>query len=75
MVEKQKRVAAVQMATGPNVSANLLETERLVAEAAECGAGLVVLPENFAFMGKRDQDQLALVETDGEGPLQDFLAQ
>ena len=74
MAEKRTKIAAVQMATGPNVSANLLETERLVAEASECGAGLVVLPENFAFMGKRDQDQLALCETDGGGPLQDFLA-
>ncbi len=74
MAEKRSKIAAVQMATGPNVSANLLETERLVAETAECGAGLVVLPENFAFMGKRDQDQLALCEADGDGPLQDFLA-
>jgi len=62
------------MATGPNVSANLLEAERLVREAAENGAGLVVLPENFAFMGKRDQDMLALQEQDGEGPLQSFLS-
>lgn len=75
MAEEKSRIAAVQMATGPNVSANLLETERLVAEAVDRGAGLVVLPENFAFMGKRDQDQLSLVENDGDGPLQDFLAQ
>jgi predicted amidohydrolase len=75
MAEKKSKIAAIQMATGPNVSANLLETERLIAEAAEAGAGLVVLPENFAFMGKRDQDQLSLREADGEGPLQDFLSQ
>jgi predicted amidohydrolase len=75
MAEKKSKIAAIQMATGPNVSANLLETERLIAEAADAGAGLVVLPENFAFMGKRDQDQLSLREADGEGPLQDFLSQ
>jgi len=75
MVDKITKLAAVQMATGPNVSANLLETERLVSEAADNGAKLVVLPENFAFMGKRDQDQLSLREADGEGPLQDFLSQ
>jgi nitrilase len=68
------RVAAVQMATGPNVNANLLETERLVRDAAEAGAGLVVLPENFAFMGRRDGDTLPLAEADGDGPLQRFLA-
>jgi nitrilase len=63
------------MASGPNVSANLLEVEKLVTEAAEAGAGLVVLPENFAFMGKEDQELLSIKETDGEGPLQEFLSQ
>jgi len=70
-----KKAAAVQMATGPNVSANLLEAERLVAEAAAGGAGLIVLPENFAFMGKQDRDLCALREAPGEGPLQEFLSQ
>ncbi|MBN2886160.1 MAG: carbon-nitrogen hydrolase family protein [Chromatiaceae bacterium] len=73
-MSKDLKVGAVQMATGPNVSANLFEAERLVREAAESGARLVVLPENFAFMGKSDQDQLALREADGEGRLQAFLA-
>ena len=62
------------MATGLNVNANLFEAERLVRTARDQGAGLVVLPENFAFMGKRDQDQLGLREEDGDGPLQTFLA-
>jgi nitrilase len=63
------------MATGPNVSANLAEAARLIGEAAANGAGLVVLPENFAFMGKRDQDLLSLGEQQGEGPLQSFLSE
>lgn len=63
------------MASGPNVSANLLEAERLVAAAASNGDGLVVLPENFAFKGRQDQEILPLRETDGDGPLQDFLSQ
>lgn len=74
MPSSNPRIAAIQMATGPNVSANLLETERLVQDAAQSGAGLVVLPESFAFMGKRDQDLLPLRERDGEGPLQTFLS-
>jgi nitrilase len=69
------RVAALQMATGPNVNANLLEVERLVRDAAEAGAGLVVLPENFAFMGRQDRDTLSIAEADGDGPLQQFLAE
>jgi nitrilase len=69
------RVAALQMATGPNVNANLLEVERLIRDAADAGAGLVVLPENFAFMGRQDRDTLGIVEADGDGPLQHFLAE
>lgn len=74
MPNLRPKVAAVQMASGPNVSANLLEVERLVRDAAEGGAGLVVLPENFAFMGQRIQDQISLCEQDGEGKLQSFLS-
>ena len=69
------KATAVQMASGPNVSANLLEAERLVAEAAKQGSSLVVLPENFAFMGKHCSDILTLRESDGDGPLQEFLSQ
>jgi predicted amidohydrolase len=70
----KQKVGAVQMATGPNVSANLFEAERLIREAAEGGAGLVVLPENFAFMGRRGEDQIALREEDRKGQLQAFLS-
>jgi len=73
-MKKTPKLAAVQMASGPNVDANLLEAERLIRDAAVAGAGLVVLPENFAFMGKRIQDVIPLAEADGEGPLQSFLA-
>ncbi|MGB5737226.1 MAG: carbon-nitrogen hydrolase family protein, partial [Thiohalocapsa sp.] len=48
--------------------------ERIIRDAAESDAGLVVLPENFAFMGRQDQDQLAIAEADGDGPLQAFLS-
>lgn len=69
------RVAAVQMASGPNVNMNLTEASWLIGRAARAGARLVVLPENFALMPMREADRRAIVETDGEGPLQDFLAQ
>ena len=67
--------AAVQMASGPHVDANLLEAGRLVAQAVEAGARLVVLPENFAFLGARERDKLAVREAEGEGPIQAFLSQ
>ena len=74
-MSKPVLATAVQMASGPNVSANLLEAERWVAEAAQEGSSLVVLPENFAFMGQICADILGLREPYGEGPLQEFLGQ
>lgn len=68
-------VACIQMASGPNVAANLLEAERLIAMAVEKGARLLVLPENFAIMGKTERDKVALREQEGSGQIQDFLAQ
>lgn len=69
------KIAVIQMSSGPNIGANLLETERLIAEAVESGAELITLPENFAFMGKYERDMLAIGELYGHGPLQDFLSQ
>ena len=68
------RMAAIQMASGPNVSANLAEAERLVALAAAGGAKLVALPEFFAIMGIKDTDKVAAREEEGKGPIQKFLA-
>ncbi len=68
-------VACIQMASGPQVGANLLEAERLMMLAVEKGARLVVLPENFALMGKTEEDKLAIREAEGDGPIQEFLAQ
>lgn len=69
-----KRVAAIQMASGPNVGANLNEAGRLISQAVDAGAELIVLPENFAIMGITEQDKVTLREQDGTGPIQDFLA-
>jgi predicted amidohydrolase len=69
------RVAAVQMASGPHVAANLQEAQRLIELAAATGARIVALPEYFAIMGMKDTDKVAARERDGVGPIQDFLAQ
>ncbi|MGY6275688.1 carbon-nitrogen hydrolase family protein [Methylomonas sp. MgM2] len=66
--------AAIQMASGPQVNANLLEAEKQIAEAASKGAKLVALPENFAIMGMNEYDKINVRETDGEGPIQEFLS-
>jgi len=68
------RVAAIQMASGPNVSANLTEAERLLGSAAGAGAELIVLPENFAIVGMKENDKVKVREQEGSGVIQDFLA-
>ncbi len=68
------KCAAIQMASGPSVSSNLLEAEKLIAEAVKIGAKLVALPENFAMMGDREKDKLDVKEADGAGPIQHFLS-
>jgi nitrilase len=68
------KVAAIQMASGPNVAGNLNEAKRLIAKAAEQGAKLVVLPEFFAIMGMDEQEKVAVREQPGLGPIQSFLA-
>ena len=69
------RVAAVQLASGPSVAANLNEARRLIAMAAKQGAKLVALPEYFAIMGMKDHDKVKVREEEGKGPIQQFLAE
>lgn len=69
-----KRVAAIQMASGPNVMANLTEAGKLISRAVDAGAGMVVLPENFAMMGMNEQDKIKVKEKPGSGPIQEFLS-
>ena len=68
------RVAALQMVSTPERERNLHDAERLIAQASEQGAQLVLLPEYFCFMGHKDSDKLAVRETYGDGPIQRFLA-
>jgi len=67
------KVAAIQMASGPNVKANLAEAEKLIKIAVQQKAELVVLPENFAIMGLAESDKVKIAEDLGSGLLQDFL--
>jgi nitrilase len=68
------RVAAIQMASGSNVSANLAEAEQLIELAVEAGARLVALPEFFCIMGLKDSEVVKAREAEGSGPIQSFLS-
>ncbi len=68
-------VAAIQLNTGADLAANLESSHRLIAQAAQAGARLAALPENFAFMGRKDPDKLVHAEPEGSGPVQHWLAE
>lgn len=68
------KLAALQMVSTPDVARNLDAAGRLLAQAAEAGAGLAALPEYFCLLGRQDGDKLLHAEAPGEGPIQRFLA-
>jgi nitrilase len=68
------KVAALQMTSGADVSANLAAASLLLAQARAAGACVAVLPENFSFIGLRETDKREVAEPDGDGPVQEFLS-
>ncbi len=68
-------MAAIQMVSGPSVADNLAVAAELLAQAADQGAQLAVLPENFALMDRQEEGKLAVSEAEGDGPIQAFLAE
>lgn len=67
-------LAAIQMCSGAEVAPNLRRAGSLLRRAAEAGACVAVLPENFACMPATAVDRRRAAEHDGRGPVQDFLA-
>lgn len=65
-------IAAAQMTSGPDKQKNLDTAVRLIRKAAQLGAKLVGLPENFSFMGA-DADRAANTEP-LEGPTLSLMA-
>ena len=70
-----KRLAVLQMVSGNELEANLAAAARLIAQAAEQGAGLAVLPETFALFSARQQAALGQQEAFGEQRVRRFLAE
>jgi deaminated glutathione amidase len=68
-------VAAIQMTSSHVVADNLAAAGALLREAKEAGALIACLPENFSFIGLKDEDKLAIAEPDGEGMVQAFLSE
>lgn len=68
-------VAAIQMMSGTRPDGNMKIASQLIKQAVDQGARLVLLPEYFCLMGQHDTDKLTIRETDGHGPLQQFLSE
>ncbi len=70
----QLRVGAVQMCSTDNLAANLAAANEQAVRAAGDGAHLIVLPECFAFLGRREGDKRAVAEDlERGGPILDAV--
>lgn len=68
-------VAVIQMVSGEDIASNLTQARQLLEQAAEDGARLAVLPENFAALGNVNVAQIAALEAQQQGPILAWLAQ
>ncbi|MBO56048.1 MAG: hypothetical protein CL886_10350 [Dehalococcoidia bacterium] len=68
------KFAAVQMNSNDSVDDNLLLSESLIKQAKEQGADIVLLPENFAFMGYPKQLVEEIMEDFEDGPIQSSIS-
>lgn len=64
----------IQMISGICLEENIQTAAKLITQAKEQGASLVLLPENFAFMGKKESDKLAIAESINQGEIQELIA-
>ncbi|MDX1490209.1 MAG: carbon-nitrogen hydrolase family protein [Pseudohongiellaceae bacterium] len=67
------KVAVVQMVSGADIHENLKSAQRLLAQAAEAGAGLVLLPENFAVLDGGPLAQFAEAQFDENALMQNMI--
>jgi len=68
-------VAIAQLVSSDVLPDNLRVVEKLVVNAVELGAQMIVLPENFALMPLRSAELLSMAEELGNGAIQSFLSE
>ena len=69
------KIAAIQMNSADTWVENREAAARLIAQAVEQGAELVALPEYFPMISLYVKALFSIAEDDGQGPMQDFLAE
>lgn len=68
------RAAVAQMTSSASVKDNLKQVEQFFLLASEQEAKLLLLPENFAFMGMQEEDKLTVAENYREGEIQQLVS-
>jgi len=68
------KAAVVQMISNACVRDNLCSLDQLFTDAHEQDVDLIVLPENFAFMGMNELDKLTIAEKYGQGEIQQAVS-
>lgn len=74
MAASSVQVAAIQMSSQDRVDDNLAVAERLVRAAASAGAGLICLPEGFAYLGPEAGRRRVAEERGSAAPIQTALS-
>ncbi|MFZ6875439.1 carbon-nitrogen hydrolase family protein [Undibacterium sp. Di27W] len=69
------KIAAIQMISTPVLAENIATARRLLQEAADGGAKLLLLPEYWPLMGLQETDKVVIAEAPGSGLMQNFLAE
>jgi nitrilase len=73
--QRDSTVAAIQMVSGRDIESNLEEAGRLLQSAAESGARVAVLPENFAVLSTSQMLEQGRSETGADARIRPFLAE
>jgi len=68
------RAACIQLNSGDRQNDNLERTAQLIGRAVSQGCSLLLLPENFSFMGGKERDKLAIAENRDDSSTIRFLA-
>ncbi|MCH8622861.1 carbon-nitrogen hydrolase family protein [Undibacterium sp. TS12] len=72
------KIAAIQMISTPVLSENLATARRLMQQAADEGAKMLLLPEYWPLMGMQETDKVDIAEpadaADDKGTMQAFMA-
>ena len=66
-------IASIQMVSTPDLEVNMETASSFIAQAANAGAQLAVLPEYFCLMGLKDTDKVRARERYRNGPIQERL--